>query len=462
MENSVMIKETPWKVVLKFALPLMGANILQQLYNTADTLIIGNFESQQALSAVGSCAYLTGFYLAIALGFSTGAGVLSAQAVGARDYNRLIKTVNTGIKLLLIIGIIITMAAIFGNPLWLRYVICVPESIYVTASKYMLFYSIGLIFQFGYNVIATILRSMGDSRSSLYFLVAAALLNIVLDILFVVVFHWSAAGVALSTSLSQLICMIFSYLYMVRKYPEFKLSRSINLDKAITARILKLGLPMTIQQIVVSCGFMLLQSMVNAYGIIMTASYTVACRLEVFMLVPLGTIASTMSTYCGQNFGAGLYDRITTGAHQAVFMGLILASIIGTAVYLNTDLLISMFGLNPEAATFCCMHIQVVCFDLLIYATYQPLIGLFQGVGKGQYSMLMSISELSLRLLGAMILKSHLEEASIWWNEPIAFFAAGLLAYGLYFFSDWKGEKSELKSLQIAKCQESSFINTEF
>lgn len=211
MKENTSIHGTPWKVLLTFALPLMGANVLQQLYNTVDTLVVGNFDSQAALSAVGSCSYLVMFYLAIAMGFSLGAGLLVSQMFGAKQEQEMKRYVGAGVLLLFVIGLFITAFAFLTNSFWLRYVIQVPESIYHSAHLYITIYSIGIIFQFGYNIVASVLRAVGDSKSSLYFLLITSGLNIVLDLLFVCGLHAGVADVALATTLSQLVSMVVSF-----------------------------------------------------------------------------------------------------------------------------------------------------------------------------------------------------------------------------------------------------------
>ncbi len=438
-----MTEGIPWKSILRFALPLMVANVLQQLYNTVDTIVVGNFDSQVALSAVGSCAYLTGFYLAIALGFSLGASVLISQFFGAHEEDTMKKYAGTSIVLLMIIGIITTVFAFLTNGIWLTHIINVPANILDMAMNYITIYTIGLIFQFGYNIVAAILRAVGDSKSSLYFLCVAALFNVILDILFVVVFHWGVVGVAVATTISQAISMVISFIYMFKKFPVFcPNKRYWRLNAEISKHILVTGAPMTVQQIIINCGFMLLQRLVNSFGEVLTASYTVACRLECYMLVPINALGSTMATYAGQNYGANEIQRIKKGNMQSILMGLIIAIIIGGLCFVFAQNLVELFGLSGQSATYSLSHVRLVCFDILLYALYQPLVGLYQGIGKGTISMFMFGIELAGRIIFAYLLSGVIGPACVWWGEPFAFIVVIIYAFTYYKLGRWQKKET--------------------
>ena len=439
MNGKVLTTGMPWRAVLRFALPLMAANILQQLYNTVDTLVVGNFDSQTALSAVGSCAYLTMLYLAVATGFSLGAGVLVAQRFGAGDEKGMRRHAGTAVLLLLVMGAGMTVFALLTGSLCLRYLISVPESVFAPAVRYIRIYALGLIFQFGYNVIAAILRAVGDSKSSLYFLATASALNILLDLLFVGAFRWGVTGAALATTFSQLASMLVCFTYMFKKYPLFRPNRETwRWDGQIIARILKTGFPMAVQTMIVSCGFMLLQRLVNTFGETMTASYTVACRLECYMLVPFSSFASAMATYSGQNFGAGETKRLTGGVRQTVGMALVLAVMIGVPSYIFAPQMVGWFGLEGQAAQYSVSHVRLVAFDLLLCALYQPFIGFYQGIGKGVVSTALYGVELTGRIVFAYALSGVIGPACAWWGEPFAWIAVVLAAYTYFFLGRWK------------------------
>lgn len=439
MNNEYMLKQKPWKSILKFALPLMAANTLQQLYNTVDTLVVGNFDSQSSLAAVGSCSYLVMLFLALAIGLSTGSGILISQSYGANDTNKMKRVSGTSITFLTMLGLLMSIVTWFIGPYILKYVIKVPNSIYSLSVLYLRSYAIGLVFQYGYNAIAASLRALGDSQSSLYFLLITSICNIVLDLVFVIVFNWSVIGVGLATTISQCISMIIAYIYMAKKYPMFKYEKNIyHNDKSIIKSIIDLGVPMAFAQMVSSLGFMLLQRVVNSYGEMMAASYTVACRLEIYMLVPNIAISQAIATYTGQNYGAKKFNRIKQGIMQSNFILIAIDLIIGILVFMFTYQLIGLFNLNGLSIIYCATHLRIVAADFILNGLRGTVLGAFQGVGKSKLSMYCSATEIICRVIFAYALSSVLGPGAVWWPEVIAFAVSMIMAYVMYYSNYWQ------------------------
>ena len=439
MNNEYMLKQKPWKSILKFALPLMAANTLQQLYNTVDTLVVGNFDSQSSLAAVGSCSYLVMLFLALAIGLSTGSGILISQSYGANDTNKMKRVSGTSITFLTMLGLLMSIVTWFIGPYILKYVIKVPNSIYSLSVLYLRSYAIGLVFQYGYNAIAASLRALGDSQSSLYFLLITSICNIVLDLVFVIVFNWSVIGVGLATTISQCISMIIAYIYMAKKYPMFKYEKNIyHNDKSIIKSIIDLGVPMAFAQMVSSLGFMLLQRVVNSYGEMMAASYTVACRLEIYMLVPNIAISQAIATYTGQNYGAKKFNRIKQGIMQSNFILIAIDLIIGILVFMFTYQLIDLFNLNGQSIIYCATHLRIVAADFILNGLRGTVLGAFQGVGKSKLSMYCSATEIICRVIFAYALSSVLGPGAVWWPEVIAFAVSMIMAYVMYYSNYWQ------------------------
>ena len=439
MNNEYMLKQKPWKSILKFALPLMAANTLQQLYNTVDTLVVGNFDSQSSLAAVGSCSYLVMLFLALAIGLSTGSGILISQAYGANDTHKMKRVSGTSITFLTMLGLLMSIVTWFIGPYILKYVIKVPNSIYSLSVLYLKSYAIGLVFQYGYNAIAASLRALGDSQSSLYFLLITSICNIVLDLVFVIVFNWSVIGVGLATTISQCISMIIAYIYMAKKYPMFKYEKNMyHNDKSIIKSIIDLGVPMAFAQMVSSLGFMLLQRVVNSYGEMMAASYTVACRLEIYMLVPNIAISQAIATYTGQNYGAKKFNRIKQGIMQSNFILIAIDLIIGILVFMFTYQLIGLFNLNGQSIIYCATHLRIVAADFILNGLRGTVLGAFQGVGKSKLSMYCSATEIICRVIFAYALSSVLGPGAVWWPEVIAFAVSMIMAYVMYYSNYWQ------------------------
>ena len=439
-----LTRGTPWKLIVQFALPIMLGNLLQQLYNTADTIIVGNFEGQQALSSVGACTSLTILFTALALGFSIGAGVLISQYFGAGRTAELRRYAATSIVLMLAMGLVMTMVGVLSAELLLRGFLGTPESLLPQSVLYFRIYAAGLVFQFGYNIAAALLRALGDSRATLYFLLVSSVLNVVLDLLFVAVCGMGVAGAAIATVISQLASCVIGFWYMYRKYELLRFSaRELRLEPAVAGRILRVGLPMALQQSIVSCGFLFLQKLVNYYGESMIASYTVASRMENILMIPILGIQSTMATYAGQNMGAKLPERVSRGLGQGVLVSLFMTLVLCAGQIVGISLIIGAFRLDEAAAEICRQHLFASAVAIPIFAVYFPANGMFQGVGEGFHATFYALMALGLRVVFAYSLHktAAFGYTAIWWSQAMAWTLTLIVCYAHFFRGKWK-EKS--------------------
>ena len=439
-----LTRGTPWKLIVQFALPIMLGNLLQQLYNTADTIIVGNFEGQQALSSVGACASLTILFTALALGFSIGAGVLISQYFGAGRMQELRRYAATSIVLMLAMGLVMSVIGLLSAELLLRGFLGTPESLLPQSVLYFRIYAAGLVFQFGYNIAAALLRALGDSRATLYFLLVSSVLNVVLDLLFVAVCGMGVAGAAIATVISQLAACVIGFWYMYRKYELLRFSaRELRLEPAVAGRILRVGLPMALQQSIVSCGFLFLQKLVNYYGESMIASYTVASRMENILMIPILGIQSTMATYAGQNMGAKLPERVSRGLGQGVLVSLFMTLVLCAGQIVGISLIIGAFRLDEAAAGICRQHLFVSAVAIPIFAVYFPANGMFQGVGEGFHATFYALMALGLRVVFAYSLHktAAFGYTAIWWSQAMAWTLTLIVCYAHFFRGKWK-EKS--------------------
>ena len=439
-----LTRGTPWKLIVQFALPIMLGNLLQQLYNTADTIIVGNFEGQQALSSVGACASLTILFTALALGFSIGAGVLISQYFGAGRMQELRRYAATSIVLMLAMGLVMSVIGLLSAELLLRGFLGTPESLMPQSVLYFRIYAAGLVFQFGYNIAAALLRALGDSRATLYFLLVSSVLNVVLDLLFVAALGMSVAGAAIATVISQLASCVIGFWYMYRKYELLRFSaRELRLEPAVAGRILRVGLPMALQQSIVSCGFLFLQKLVNYYGERMIASYTVASRMENILMIPIFGIQSTMATYAGQNMGAKLPERVSRGLGQGVLVSLFMTLVLCAGQIVGISLIIGAFRLDEAAAEICRQHLFASAVAIPIFAVYFPANGMFQGVGEGFHATFYALMALGLRVVFAYSLHktAAFGYTAIWWSQAMAWTLTLIVCYAHFFRGKWK-EKS--------------------
>ena len=436
-----LTRGTPWRLIVQFALPIMAGNLLQQLYNTADTIIVGNFNGQQALSAVGACASLTALFTALAIGFSIGAGVLISQYFGASREQELRQYAATAIVLMLAMGLLMSLIGVCSAGFLLARALGTPEALLPLTLLYFRIYAAGLVFQFGYNIAAALLRALGDSKATLYFLLVSSVLNVVLDLAFVAGLGMGVAGAAIATVISQIASCGIGFAYMHRRYALLRFSlRELRMDLKTAGRILQVGAPMAIQQSIVSCGFLFLQRLVNYYGESMIASYTVASRMENILMIPIIGIQNTMATFAGQNMGAHRPDRVSKGLGQGVLVSLGMTLILCLAQIAGIPLIIRAFQLDAGAAAICRLHLFSSAVAIPIFAVYFPANGMCQGVGEGFHATFYALLALGLRVVFAYALHktSLFGYTAIWWSQAMSWTITLVVCYVHFFRGKWK------------------------
>ncbi len=441
MKGRSMVEGTPWKHIIRFALPVLAGALLQQLYNTVDTIIVGNFSGEKALSAVGTTGSFTFLFLAIAMGFSAGNGVVVAQCYGAGDEKQVRANASTGILLLLGMGVIATIVGLLVSRPAYTGLIAVPEEILELTLQYFRIYVIGLVFQFGYNIYSSILRAVGDSAATLYFLLIASVLNVILDLVFVAGFHWGVIGAAVATDIAQLASFVAAYIYMTRKYPVFRFKlKEYVWNSDLVKKTLTIGFPMALQLIVVSFGLTFIQRAVNGFGQVMTASFTVGQRIEMYMNLPCNAFQTTLATYTGQNIGAGKMDRVKKGAHQALLISVLMTLCISALVWTFSGSIIDLFGLSSQAAIYCNQHLKVIALINIILSLYIPLFGVFQGAGHGGAPTVVATSALGTRVLVTYLFRYSplFGYTIIWWNGLFGFGIGCLITWSYYLSGKWQ------------------------
>ena len=378
--EKIMTEGKEWKLILLFTLPLMAGNLLQQLYNTVDGIIVGNFVGEAALSAVGTCAPLTLLFIAIAMGMSTGASIVVSQFYGAGALEEMRRSVATALLMLMGLGIVLSVLAFAGTGWLLKGVLGVQDYLLADAVTYFRIYALGLFFQFVYNIAAAVLRSLGNSRATLYVLLLSSICNVVLDLVAVLVFHWGVMGVAVATVLSQVISAVVMVAYMFRSHSVLRFqSGEFRFDGETAGLILKMGIPSTIQQCVVSFNHMAIQRVVNAFDI--TAGYTAAMRIENFIYIPSQSFFLGMATFTGQNLGAKRLDRVRRGLYGTLIMGTITVVIISSLVLLLAPQLIGLFGVVGASKAVGVTYLHYVALGFILFCWYFCFNGVLQGSG---------------------------------------------------------------------------------
>ena len=437
-----------WKHILLFSLPIMAGNLLQQLYNTVDGIVVGNFVSQNALAAAGTAGTLTFIFLAFAIGFGNGSGIMIAQLFGAQQYDELKSAVSTSLILLVGMGGFFTLfGCIFARPL-LHGLMNVPQGeVLEMAATYFAIYSIGFVLQFIYNAVASILRAVGDSRATLYFLIVSSVVNLVLDLVFVIVFHWGIAGAAVATVLSQLGSAIVSVIYMVRKYPIFRFAKgefTFHMDKCRLC--LKLGIPTTIQQSIVSFGNVFIQRLVNSFGEAVMAAFTVGTRIENYLFVPAIGFNVGTSTFTAQNIGAGKHDRVRRGCRATLLLTFSVAAALELLSYCFSVPLSTLFGVEGEALTYSVAYVRFLAFFFWTFSLYMAFTGLLQGAGDVIVTMICSMIALGVRVILSYVLVDAfaMDCSAIWKAMPIGWGSALIVSFIRYLSGKWK-EKGIVK-----------------
>lgn len=427
-----MTEGAPWKHIVRFAMPVLAGSLLQQLYNTVDAIVVGNFSGEASLSAVGTTGSFTFLFLAIAIGFSAGNGVVVAQHYGAGNEAQVRENASAGILFLTVLGVAFAALGVFvARPAFIH-VVDVPESYLDLTVRYFRIYALGLVFQYGYNAFSSILRAVGDSAATLYFLLIASVMNIILDLVFVAVLHWGVTGAAVATVIAQAAACAAACLYMTRRYSIFRFRLcEFRWNGPLIRRTVSIGLPISLHMMIVSVGLTLIQRAVNGFGQAMTASFTVGNRIEQYLNLPFSAFQTTLATFTGQNIGAGRLDRVKTGVRQTMAISLGMTLVISAMVWCFAGGIIRLFGLSDQAAAYCLSHLRTVALVNLILSLYVPLFGVFQGANHSGFPAVVATFSLSARVISTYLLKDSpfLNYRIIWWN--------GLFGFGLGFVVCW-------------------------
>lgn len=439
-----MTEGTEWKQILLFALPILLGNLLQQLYNTVDTIVVGNYVSQDALAAVGGCFPMVMLLLSISMGMGGGGSVIVAQYYGGGRMDEMRRAVSTLIIMLVSMGVVFTVIGVTCCRWLVVDLLRVADpSIQAYTIEYFQTYAFGLVIQYLYNAISSVLRSLGDSKSTSLFLCVAAIINVVLDLYFVLGLGLGVFGVALATVLSQIGCCTVSIIYMLKRYPMFRFKRSeFVFDVKIFKIALRLGVPATIQHSIMSFGNILIQRLVNSFGAYTMTAFTIGHRIESYAMMPMFALNLGLSTFTGQNVGAGKFDRARRGLFSSVTMALIELCVICPMLYFFSPWLAQVFGAEGEALRQSIEMIRFMSFAFFIFAFYQPTAGFLQGAGDAMVSTAASITLLGVRVICAygMVYLFDFGYNVAWTTMPIGWVCAGIITYTRFFSGKWKSK----------------------
>ena len=429
------------KVLLSFALPLLAGNFLQQSYSLVDSMIVGNFIGKEALAAIGASFPIFYTLIAFVIGIGSGATVIISQYYGAKDLEKVKRATSTIFIFLFYTSILLTIAGIMASDHLFR-LLNVDEAIIPLASTYFKIYMLGMVAFFGFNTIASVLRGLGDSVTSFWFLLIATATNVVLDILFIVVFKWGVAGAAIATVIAHFVAFFIGAWYLNKKHSiiSFKLNDLV-FDRTLFNQSLRIGLPTGFQQTFIAFGLMALIRIVNNFDSSVLAAYTVASRIDSMAAMPALSLSSALAAFVGQNMGAGKINRIRRGYLIALLMTWGISLLVMVSVYLGGAQLMKLFTHDAEVIAHGVNYLVIVSSFYIVFSTMFITHGLLRGAGDTLIPMFISLVSLwAGRVPLALFLSHHWGEKGIWWAIPMSWGIGMIFSVAYYLSGRWKNK----------------------
>lgn len=438
-ESSDLIHGSIAKSIFWFSIPLLVGNLFQQLYNTVDAYVVGNYVGKEALAAVGASSPIINMLIGFFMGLATGAGVIIAQYYGAEDSGRLKKAVHSSAALTLVMSVLLTVIGMIGtNPM--LHAVGIPADVFPESSTYLLIYFAGISFNLIYNMGSGILRAIGDSKRPLYFLVIACVVNIILDFLFVKYFQWGVAGAGYATLIAQAVAAVLVVVVLMKTDgPHQLVIKQIKFDMPILKKIIMIGLPTGIQQSIVSLSNVIVQSYVNAFGSNVVAGYSASIRIDGFVNLPLQSFNMAITTFVGQNIGAKQYDRVKKGSRSALWMTTAVIGAMAISLFFFGEEFIAIFNSEPavvEAGR--TMQLAFVPFYILL-----PIVQIYNGVlrGAGKSSVPMYIMVFNFVILRQIYLFFVTQMTSevyyVFLGWPVTWITCAIMFIVYYHKVDW-------------------------
>lgn len=429
--------------LIKFAVPLLFGQLFQQLYNTVDSIVVGQFVSTQALAAVGSTNYIINTLIGFFLGLSTGAGVVISQHYGARDDRNVHTAVHTTVVMTLVMGVIFTIVGVVIVPHMLRFM-STPEDVVPDATTYLRIYFAGSVPLLIYNMGSGVLRAVGDSRNPLIFLIVASLSNVILDLLFVLGFGMGVEGVAYATVLAQIISAVLVLRVLTTAEGAYRLSfRQLHCNFGMLRRIVIIGLPAAIQQAVTAFSNVFVQSYINKFNTACMAGWSCFNKIEQFILLPIHAMALSITTFVSQNLGINDVTRAKKGIRISLIMGFIITAALTLPIVLFAPWMVRLFNHDPEVIHYGSLFLQALCPFLLLGFANQVLGGALRGAGDSRAPMIISLSCFVLLRQVYLFIISRLTSTAlpIAMGYPLGWLTASLLMVLYYRFSNWETKR---------------------
>ena len=422
------------KVLLQYTIPMFVSVAFQQIYNIADSMIAGKFAGKEALAAVGASYPITMNFMAVAVGCNIGFSVVISQLFGAKAYRKMKTAVFTTLSAGLLLSAVLTAVGLFTTPAMMR-MIQTPDNIFMDGALYLRIYIGGFIFLFLYNVTTGMFNSMGDSRTPLYFLIGSSIGNILLDLLFVAVFHWGVAGVAWATFLAQGAACVLALLAFWRRLAQIKTEEKTQFfSLEVLKKIALVAIPSVLQQSFISIGNIFIQGLVNSYGSDVIAGYSAAVKLNTFLITGMTTLGNGISGFTAQNLGAGLPGRIREGYRAGIKMalGVTVPFFIGFFFFGKAMMLLFMENAGGRAMETGILFLRIVSPFYFVISVKLIADGILRGTESMRYFMIATFTDLILRVILAYLFSAWLEEAGIWMSWPAGWCVGTLLSIIFY------------------------------
>ena len=437
--NLSLTQGSIWKSMLLFALPVFLSNLFQQLYNTFDAWCVGNYINDNALAAVSSSGSLIFMFVSFFNGMAMGAGVVIARAFGAKEYDEMRKTIHTAIAFGLVAGAVLTVLGVAFTPTILRWM-GTPAEVLPQSIEYFRYYFCGAIFTVMYNMFVGILHAVGDSRHPFYYLVFTTFINVGLDMLFVAVLGFGVGAAAFATTLSQGISALLCFLHILRVDAPYRVTlRHIRFHKAQLVEIVRYGLPSGIQNSVISIANVVVQANINHFGKEAMAGCGSYSKLEGFAFLPVMCFSQSLSTFVGQNLGAGKHQRVRKGVAFGVVCGCGLAQMIGLLSHWLAPHLIRFFGASNDAVTFGTQHMRTICLFYFLMAFSHCIAGVLRGAGKASVPMFTMLICWCLIRVSYIKIAVHFVErlTTVSWAYPISWTLSSIIFLIYFLKADW-------------------------
>ena len=434
-----MTQGNPYSQIIAFALPIFLSQVFQQLYNTADTLIVGRFLGTNALAAVSSSGTLIFLLVSFFNGTSMGAGVVVSKYFGAKDRDKISRAIHTNIVFSLLCGVVLTLVGVFLTPTFLVWMKTDPD-VLPEAIEYFRYFFLGSLAMIMYNACRGIMSALGDSKRPLYYLIFSSLLNVALDVLFVAGFGWGVWSAAVATVLSQAASVVLCLRHLLMKDQIYSVQlKKLRIDKAMLLEILRYGLPAGVQNSVIAFANTIVQTQINSFGKYATAAYGTHGKIEGFAFLPIVSFNMAISTFISQNLGAGLYDRVKQGARFGTVAAVLMAELVGVLCYIFAPQLIGLFDSNAEVIRLGTMQARTVSLFFFLLAYSHSIAAVCRGAGKAFVPMFIMLGVWCVLRICYIAYVSHTfgELSYIYWAYPITWAISSVMYLIYYLKGDW-------------------------